>query len=501
MFDTGASLASTGGNDAAVLVGAASAFATTIAMNHAHVNDGEIIASLDAIASARRNLEAGAIVLVAELENRSQGSGRENLAHRLGDRSPAEVAARALGLDMAAAADLALVGSAVTERRSLVGEVLPARMPLLAGALADAAISLACAATVVRTLDLVGTALGQAQRDDLTRDLIAAATELTPREFRRLCREVPSIVLPEDEATREALLRAGTSLTVTTKRNGQMQFVLITDPESGGLFLTALDARTAPTRDPVFRSVDEPASDAAEGTVVGEGIEDADASAGESDPELDAALADRRPLRERRATTLIDILRESIGRDDGDVGGVAVTMLVTVPLEVLQSGIGAATIAGIDEPICAATARRMAANAEIIPVVLGGDGEILDLGRSRRLFSRAQRRALAVRDAGCIWPGCQAPPGWCEVAHLTPWALGGPTDLANGALLCPFHHRRFDLDGWRLDHRIGPDGNTERWLIPPPWIDSTCRPRKVRPAKRITEDLRRRVSTARASAA
>jgi 5-methylcytosine-specific restriction protein A len=495
---------SPGADDARpALVAAASSFAIGVAEHAGVAPDGDLIASLDAIAHARRSLDAAALVLVAALDDRSVGSGRENLAHRLGDRTPVEVAARALGLDGGAATDLALVGGAVTARRSLIGETLPARMPVLAEAIAAGTISLTCAATLVRTIDTVSSAIGVLERDDLTRNLIAAAAELTPREFRRLCREIPSIVMPDDEESREALLRTGTSLKVTTKRNGQLEFVLIADPESGGLLLTALDARTAPTREPVFRSVDPDA--AAEGAADRETDAETDAMTGvggiDADPETDAALADRRPLHERRANALIDIVRESIGRDAGDVGGVAVTMLVTVPLEVLQSGIGAATIAGVDEPICASTARRLAADAEIIPVVLGGDGEILDLGRSQRLFSRAQRRALAVRDGGCIWPGCQAPPGWCEVAHLRSWALGGPTDLVNGALLCRFHHRRFDRDGWRLDHRMGVDGILERWLVPPPWIDASMRPRRVRPAKRVTSDLRRRFARVHASAA
>jgi Domain of unknown function (DUF222) len=141
-------------------------------------------------------------------------------------------------------------------------------------------------------------------------------------------------------------------------------------------------------------------------------------------------------------------------------------MNVTMSLESLLSGLGAAQIDGIDEPISARTARRLACDAQIIPIVLGGRSELLDLGHGARLFSEVQRRALSTRDGGCIWPSCSAPPGWCEVAHLKAWALGGRTDLNNGALMCPFHHRRFDHDQWEIEWENGVP-----YLIPPPWVD------------------------------
>lgn len=86
--------------------------------------------------------------------------------------------------------------------------------------------------------------------------------------------------------------------------------------------------------------------------------------------------------------------------------------------------------------------RRLACTARIIPVVLGTRSEILDLGRTRRLFTKAQLTAMALRDGGCIADGCDWPPWLCHGHHLRPWNQGGPTDLANGWLLCPRHHAR-----------------------------------------------------------
>ena len=84
--------------------------------------------------------------------------------------------------------------------------------------------------------------------------------------------------------------------------------------------------------------------------------------------------------------------------------------------------------------------RRMACDAEIIPVVLGGDSEPLDVGRGRRFYTPAQRRALTVRDKGCSWQGCTVPASWCDAHHVVHWRHGGDTSLLTGALLCPRHH-------------------------------------------------------------
>ncbi len=84
--------------------------------------------------------------------------------------------------------------------------------------------------------------------------------------------------------------------------------------------------------------------------------------------------------------------------------------------------------------------RRLACDAEIIPMVLGADSEPLDVGRGRRLFTRGQRLALIARDRGCTYPGCTVPPTWCDAHHVVPWHRGGLTCLDNGALLCQRHH-------------------------------------------------------------
>ena len=96
-------------------------------------------------------------------------------------------------------------------------------------------------------------------------------------------------------------------------------------------------------------------------------------------------------------------------------GGDATTVLVTVDLDVLRTGLGVAHVG--DEPLSAGEARRLACTANIIPVVLGGASQVLDAGRARRLYSPTQRKALAVTQPTCRGDGCDIPAAWCEAHH------------------------------------------------------------------------------------
>jgi HNH endonuclease len=92
-----------------------------------------------------------------------------------------------------------------------------------------------------------------------------------------------------------------------------------------------------------------------------------------------------------------------------------------------------------------------------LPATLGGARpQPLDVGRTSRVVTPAQRQALAVRDGGCVFPGCSRPLVWCEAHHVWHWLDGGPTDLANLVLLCRAHHRAVHEGGWHLAR--GPDG-------------------------------------------
>jgi hypothetical protein len=99
---------------------------------------------------------------------------------------------------------------------------------------------------------------------------------------------------------------------------------------------------------------------------------------------------------------------------------------------------------------------RLRAAALLPPILGGAPTQPLEVGRTTRVVQPAQRTALAIRDGGCVFPGCDRPPAWCEAHHLVHWLHGGPTDLANLALLCRAHHRAVHEGGWRLAR--DPDG-------------------------------------------
>ena len=93
---------------------------------------------------------------------------------------------------------------------------------------------------------------------------------------------------------------------------------------------------------------------------------------------------------------------------------------------------------------------RVACDAQLTALLLDEHGVVVDLGRTRRLFSGQQRRVLAVRDGGCRFPGCDRPPAHADAHHVISWLDGGPTDLANAMLLCRHHHRHVHEGGWTL---------------------------------------------------
>src|SRR6266545_5017237 len=108
---------------------------------------------------------------------------------------------------------------------------------------------------------------------------------------------------------------------------------------------------------------------------------------------------------------------------------------------------------------------------DALPAVLGGPpAEPLDLGRATRTISPAQRRALAIRDGGCRFPGCSTPPMWCDGHHVIHWVDGGRTDLANLVLLCRRHHRAVHDGGWAI-HRE----HTGQFVFTPPARAPTSR--------------------------
>lgn len=131
---------------------------------------------------------------------------------------------------------------------------------------------------------------------------------------------------------------------------------------------------------------------------------------------------------------------------------------------------GAATFTG---PIHPNTIRKIACDADIIPVLLGTESRVLDIGRTTRIFPPHIRKAITARDQGCAFPDCTMPAPWCEAHHITYWSHGGTTGTENGTLLCSHHHHLIHKEHWTITTNTGVP-----WFTPPPHIDPRQTPRR-----------------------
>ncbi|MFP5577792.1 MAG: HNH endonuclease signature motif containing protein [Acidimicrobiia bacterium] len=124
-----------------------------------------------------------------------------------------------------------------------------------------------------------------------------------------------------------------------------------------------------------------------------------------------------------------------------------------------------------------AAAEQLLCDSALTAVLFDGKGTLLDANDAAEQWSRKQRRAIAARDAGCVFPGCGRPPRHCDIHHLHHRSCGGPTHTGNAAMLCRFHHRLLHHHGWRLlveeDRWVAIDAHGTRWTGRPTPVAST----------------------------
>ncbi len=398
------------------------------------------------------------------------------------------------------------------------GTGLDERAPTSA-ALADGAISVEHAAAIVAAAADLGE---QVMTDEVEKILVDFARDHTPAEVRHLARQIKlALVDDESAAQRQARQYEGRWFNAARTFEGMVHIEGMFDPVAGAQILAALAAFTpGPDRDgertarqrradaftdlctaalasktrggdgadtpqvtltvswetlsATFTDYAQPdphdngdsgdsgGADAADQAVpsdAGEGAESAEARTATSGDAHHDPTSPAEPALWPR--WLGPPPAKTSGPDQADRIGEVLAGLG----DPLRPG-GPAVLGHLGEPIGAETARRLACDAGIIPVVLGSRSEALDIGRLSRVVPTALRRAVDLRDKTCRFPGCDRPPSWCDCHHLIHWAHGGATCLANLILLCRFHHTRVHEYGWtlRLDSCTGdvravrPDG-------------------------------------------
>ena len=167
--------------------------------------------------------------------------------------------------------------------------------------------------------------------------------------------------------------------------------------------------------------------------------------------EMDVPV-DRRTPGQRRADVLRDVFaHHARTAESPDLGGDHPTVWVSTTTSELEHGVGDTLFAGAAESVGIGAAQRTADTGGVQEVVLTDEGAFLKLGRTRRGFTRQQRRVLVARDGDrCVIPGCRMPARLCEVHHITPWNHGGVTNVENAVHLCWWHHHEIDTGPWRL---------------------------------------------------
>jgi hypothetical protein len=246
--------------------------------------------------------------------------------------------------------------------------------------------------------------------------LVTAARELDPKRLKMACLQLRHCLEPDgvlrdaNEEHERRYLHLSQTLDGVFYLNGRF------DPEAGAVVRTALDSVMKP-----------PATD------------------------------DDRTPKQRRADAWVELARRQLdGGQLPEVGGQRPHLMVTVDMSTLtkEPGSRAAELEWAS-PIPAETARRLACDGTITPILCGAESHQVEVAGSSRVIPPAMKRALIARDKHCRFPGCDMPPAWTDGHHIKHWADGGPHAIWNLLLFCRRHHRLFHEGGWTLQQAEG----------------------------------------------
>jgi hypothetical protein len=318
-------------------------------------------------------------------------------------------------------------------RRSFAGEELAPEFAHVAAAIGEGAISAEHASVITRCITALPDPIRDEHGDAAEKTLTDHARTMDPAQLANLARRLVAVLDPDgvEPAEREKQRRRDFTVRPNTDGTGSVSGYLT--PECLAMLQAALDPLSKPCHTELER--------------------------------------DPRTAGQRRHDGLQELCRRMLA-DGGlpDTGGVSTTVLLTMTIDDLERRTGYATT-GHGGTISVPDALRMAADADLIPVVFANTGGVLCYGRTKRLAPAAQRRVLAARDRGCSFPGCNRPPSWCQTHHVPGFQHGGQTNIDTMTLVCEFHHMNYERLGW--DCQIS-DGVP--WWIPPKWIDPDQKP-------------------------
>ena len=425
---------------------AQSAFAQSAFASVSPLDDDSLLLLMRAIEESGRLIDALRALTAGETAERSRRElGSDGLAQRNGYAGAPHLIEDVTRVAGAEAARRIRLGTAVRPRLSLGGAPQPPRYPEVARALSNGALGVDAAHSIIRCLDQAGRRAQPADPVAAERSLVETAAAASANLVAVHALAYREALDPDGSEPRDEELRAARGFLLGRERNGMTRGTIDLDPQSAALMRAILSDGTDPR-------------------VVPRHLDPSDDSSAE--------LADARTRVQRQFDVIMGTLTAGM-RSRGPAGTNAsgsvrptATVMAVITLAELESGRGAGWLDDVREPVSAVTLQTMACDAGIRPILFGADGEVLYLGYPRRLFSTAQRRALAVRDGGCVWPGCSAPPSWCEAHHVIEWEEGGRTDIDNGTLLCSAHHHMLHASAFRLEMVRG-----RPRLLAPPWLD------------------------------
>ncbi|MGH3853295.1 MAG: DUF222 domain-containing protein [Pseudonocardiaceae bacterium] len=376
------------------------------------------------IESVSRMLHSVMLEAVAELDSR-------HVAATSGFGTTKRLLAGMLHLSATEAGTRVAHATQLATRRTLSGEALPNT----AAALAAGEIGPAQVRVITETMNAIPASVTVADRETAEAELARYARSFDPTSLHKIGRHILAHLDPDGRQPREEPepTTAG-ELRLRERRDGRLGLDGFLEPEHSAAFRALIEQFSSPRP-------------AAEG------------------------IPDPRTTDQRNADALLEVC--GLARAAQDCPTTAAEpphLTVTLDWETLRTGLGVATL-DYGTPLSASEARRWACDAKIIPIVLGGASEPLDVGRAMRTVPLPIRRALVARDGGCAFPGCDRPPGLCQAHHVRHWADGGDTSIENCVLLCETHHRHVHCTGWEI--LIYPD-RTE--FIPPAIIDPDRKP-------------------------